>query len=157
MGEADAEAESRIACVRKPAGPRVTARLERSPPPVLVLPSRLRPPAWLAEILARLMAKRPDERFQTPQEVIDALLAIRPGSNGDTSTTLGHTVASPTPAPTDSLPGGAFAHLLSGDTVTTGEQTGERGSVRVSWWVLVVALAALFGIGFLTAGFYFRR
>jgi serine/threonine-protein kinase len=127
-----------------------------SPPPVLVLPSGLRPPAGLAEILARLMAKRPDERFQTPQEVIDALLAIRPGSNSDTGTTLGHTVATQTPAPSDSISDGAFAHLLSNDSVNRRESAREAGSVRLSLWVLVLALAALFSVGFMTAGMYFK-
>lgn len=49
-----------------------------APPPVLVLPHGPTPAA-LADIIARLMAKRPDDRYQTPQALIDAMLALRPG------------------------------------------------------------------------------
>jgi serine/threonine protein kinase/DNA-binding beta-propeller fold protein YncE len=48
-----------------------------SPPPRLVLPHSPAPPA-LTAIIEKAMAKRPEDRFQTPQELIDALIALRP-------------------------------------------------------------------------------
>ncbi len=49
-----------------------------APLPKLVLP-RSATPAALAAIVSRLLAKEADDRFQTPQQLIDALLALRPG------------------------------------------------------------------------------
>ena len=50
-----------------------------APIPPLILP-RNPTPAPLAGILTKLMAKRPEERYQTPSELIDALLALRPAN-----------------------------------------------------------------------------
>jgi hypothetical protein len=49
-----------------------------APPPQLVLPNSPTPLA-LASIMGKLLAKSPEDRFQTPRELIDALLALRPG------------------------------------------------------------------------------
>ncbi|MFO0803173.1 MAG: WD40 repeat domain-containing serine/threonine protein kinase [Gemmataceae bacterium] len=48
-----------------------------SPIPPLVLPRGPAPPA-LEAIVRKLMAKRPEDRHQSPQELIDELLALRP-------------------------------------------------------------------------------
>lgn len=51
-----------------------------APIPPLVLPHGPTPAA-LAAIVERMMAKDPEERFQSPQELIDALLSLRPVSS----------------------------------------------------------------------------
>jgi serine/threonine protein kinase/Leucine-rich repeat (LRR) protein len=55
------------------AGGKIGHHLLREPPAV----ERLRPdvPAWLAALLRRLMAKSPDDRYQSPAELVAALAA----------------------------------------------------------------------------------
>jgi serine/threonine protein kinase len=132
-----------------------------APPPPLILPNGLVPPPGLTEIIVRLLAKKPGERFQTPQELIDALLAIRPGSAsgenpGYSSVAV---VASDTPPPTETpLSDENFGFLLS-----HGESSGtpsprplREGTPGVSsGWVAFAAVALLFGLGFLAAALYF--
>ena len=55
-----------------------------SPVPPVVLPAGPTPPA-LATIVARLMAKRPEDRYQTPHDLTVALMALRPGPHADPS------------------------------------------------------------------------
>jgi serine/threonine-protein kinase len=130
-----------------------------APPPSLVLPNGLTPPAGLADIIARLMAKKPEDRFQTPQALIDAMLALRPGSASN-SGTLGYSVAATTPIPMDDLPSTQFNHLLSSHGESTADtpvpkpaRAGLDGISR--WWILAAAVGLLFGIGFLSAALYF--
>ena len=131
-----------------------------APPPRLVLPSGMDPPPGLGDIIARLMAKKPGDRFQTPQELIDALLAIRPGSaSGDNP---GYSSVAVTPAPMDTpLPAEDFGHLFStGDssTDTPAPRLLRAGHAGVSReWVIFAAIALLFGVGFLAAALYFSR
>ncbi len=128
-----------------------------TPPPALLLPRGLTPPPGLAEIIARLMAKKPEERFQTPQALIDALLALRPGARGGNLTDIGSSVAMETPPPVDSLSEGIFEHFLSsGNSMTDTRIANPRsGVILPSWWVLALGVALLFGVGFLSAAVYF--
>jgi serine/threonine-protein kinase len=130
-----------------------------TPPPPLILPNGLAPPVGLAETLARLMAKRPDERFQTPQALIDALLALRPGSTGNTGPIDHTSVAAMTPPPVDDLPNGHFDHLLSGDNPVAGTpltRSLKRPGTGISrTWMIGAVVALLFGLGFITAAAYF--
>jgi serine/threonine-protein kinase len=130
-----------------------------SPPPALLLPNGLAPPQGLAEIVSRLMAKRPDDRFQKPQELIDALLAIRPGAAEPPP--LDDTISpAPTPLPIDSpLPPDEFDHLLSedgtrADSLAPRVPRGGRGAIPRAW-VLAAGVFLLFGFGFLAAALYF--
>ena len=50
-----------------------------TPPPALKLPSG-NPPPQLAALVARLLAKHPDDRYPDPTAVVKALFALRPGS-----------------------------------------------------------------------------
>ncbi len=129
-----------------------------APPPILALPQGLVPPAGLSEILSRLMAKRPEDRYQTPQALMEALLALRPGSASH-SGTMTHSVTVATPPPLEELPSGQFEHLLSHhgstDEACSQRATGD-GRGGVPWkWVAVAGVALLFGVGFLTAALLF--
>ena len=123
-----------------------------APLPTLILPGGLLPPPGLGEILTRLLAKRPEDRFQTPQELIDALLAIRPGAatpNPDTGavaapaleTEFGPMLDVADPGVATPLPRLPRAHL---------------GTAPVSW-LAVAAVALLFCLGFAAAAVYFTR
>jgi len=128
-----------------------------APPPTLALPNGAQSPSGLTDILDRLMAKKPEERFPTPQALIDALLALRPGAN---SGTLHRSITVATPPPFDTLTGGQFDHLLSnrGSTLDTPRPKGATHSADggVSHrWLLFAVLALLFGAGFLATAVYF--
>jgi eukaryotic-like serine/threonine-protein kinase len=130
-----------------------------SPPPALLLPNGLAPPPGLAEIIARLMAKKADDRFQTPQGLIDALLAIRPGAP-DPPKPDSSSGAAPTPGPIElPLPAAQFDHLLSDDGASRDTPTprlprDDRGGIPRSW-VVAAGVFLLFGFGFLAAALYF--
>jgi serine/threonine protein kinase len=132
-----------------------------SPPPALVLPSGLAPPPGLTEILARLMAKQPADRYQTPQELIDALLAIRPTA----AAARLEIESSPSLKALDAVPretellDDEFGHLLSShgshsDTPMPRRHRYQRGGVP-NPWLVIAAVAMLFGLGFLSAAVYF--
>jgi serine/threonine-protein kinase len=129
-----------------------------SPPPALVLPNGLVPPPGLAEIIARLMAKAAGDRFQTPQELIDALLAIRPGA-GEPPRESPAPLATRTPVAVDSpLDPTGFGHILSddvsNDTPAPRTPREARGGIPRSW-VAAAGVFLLFGLGFLAAALYF--
>jgi hypothetical protein len=56
-------------------------------------------PDGLWAVLRRMLAKRPDDRYQTPAELLDALLRLGAGADGGPAT------APQTPSPEDSEPG----------------------------------------------------
>ena len=106
-----------------------------SPPPPLVLPKGAAPPA-LAALVARLMAKHPDDRYPDPTAVVKAFLALRPGSEGaiphpaprpaadENFEHLGDASLSDTPAPRSSLDdrrnSTAWVYALAGGVVASG-------------------------------------
>jgi serine/threonine-protein kinase len=132
-----------------------------APPPPLILPNGLVPPPGLNEIIVRLLAKKPEERYQTPQELIDALLAIRPGSASGENPGYASVAVAPsdTPPPTGTpLSDDDFGHLLSGESPTrpTATRHPREAPAGVSGrWVAFAAIALLFGVGFLAAALYF--
>ena len=132
-----------------------------APPPALILPHGLVPPAGLAEILGRLMAKRPEDRFPSPQEMIDALLALRPSHQSPPVPVAVMPVPSnsqATQAPgkqTTDSPVVLFQNLQSELLGPAKVSPSGPGASRVSktrnpWLLLSVGLL-LFGIGLLTS------
>jgi hypothetical protein len=128
-----------------------------APPPALVLPGGLAPPPGLGDIIARLMAKKPADRFQTPQELIDALLAIRPGSAGGENP--GYASVAVPAGPADGTgPWDDFGNLTGGDELSDTplpRPLREAGAGVSRGWVVFAALALLFGLGFLAAALIF--
>jgi serine/threonine protein kinase len=125
--------------------------------PTLVLPKGQLPPPGLADIVTRLMAKKPEERFQTPQALIDALLALRPGYGGD-SVSAGHSTTTATPLPVNELPESEFYHLMSANGSSADRpmlrQARQAGSAVPRWWLIAAGVALVFGTGFLAATLY---
>jgi serine/threonine protein kinase len=105
-------------------------------PPRLVIPGRSTPPA-LAAVVSRLMAKRPEDRYQTPDAVIRALLALRPGAQR------------PAPSLGDTPPPAGGLTLVPAALDRADSTTGPKPAVP--WWLAVVALALLFAAGFFAA------
>lgn len=142
-----------------------------APPPPLLLPAGATAPVGLAEIIARLMAKKPEERFQTPQELLGALLSIRPGTDGNQSKTLGHLVALPVPASVEKIDDGFgdvvgdgdFDHLLSHTDsstnayVRTAEEEAEPPQPGISWLGILTTFLFMFSTGFLVAALHFSN
>jgi serine/threonine protein kinase len=127
---------------------KLLAHSSSSIPPVQ-LPGGPTPPA-LNAIVARLMAKRPEDRYPTPQALTDALLALRPG-NEPPSAGPSATVAPPEshPAPVVDEWQSAF-HLLVSQTNTlaasplTKRLPSPSPASRLRWlWVTVATLAIL--------------
>jgi serine/threonine-protein kinase len=119
-----------------------------APPPALVLPTGPTPVA-LAAVVARLMAKRPEDRFPDPQSLIDALLALRPGADD----VMEHTAAmiAVTPLPQSTSSSGAFAHLLSSDELAAPalsqlRATRPAGGGWVGWTLGGLAVVFLAGL-----------
>ena len=108
-----------------------------APPPTLVLPRIPTPPA-LAAIVTKLMAKRPEDRFQTPQELIDSLLALRPGEPS--------TAIEPVPVPEWQS---QFDLLISRDPSASGSMPIPKEIASASpsrqriGWIVAVAVAAM--------------
>lgn len=137
-----------------------------APPPPLKLPEGTTAPPGLAEVVARLMAKKPEERFQTPQEVLTAILAISP-EVGSTSPvgSRGKMIALPTPMPEEKLGlgSGEFAHLLSSGGSTAGlmlpPESIKEPPLRTGITTLGVITVVLFmfSLGFLGATLYFAK
>jgi|GEM_PF-1991824 len=116
-----------------------------APIPPLVLP-RGPTPTSLAAIVNRLMAKRPEDRFQEPQELIDALLALRPGSEPGAIPTATATTA----VVVDDWQS-QFDLLIANDPSASGVNPIPRSSVKpegkgraaVWWFTAAAALVAL--------------
>jgi serine/threonine protein kinase len=122
-----------------------------SPPPELVLPKGPTPPA-LAAIVARTMAKRPENRFPTPQALVDALLALRPGSSiyvqAPASEFGGETAEMPAPPPPEEWQS-QFDSMLSHDPSLSGrspipEERPRRYRSHLPW--IAAAVAAMLAI-----------
>ncbi|MFO0825843.1 MAG: serine/threonine-protein kinase [Gemmataceae bacterium] len=134
-----------------------------APPPPLKLPGGAAPPAGLAEVIARLMAKKPEERFQTPQEVLAALIAISPGIGGEPVGSRPQMIALPTPLPDEKLSSGEFAHLFSSGGSTAGlmlpPELTEPPRPRVGITLLggITVALFMFSLGFLGATLYFAK
>jgi eukaryotic-like serine/threonine-protein kinase len=126
------------------------------PPPPL---SRFRadvPPA-VAEIVGRLLAKRPEDRFQTPAELALALAGGVAGlpvatPAGDTVTTPAAPVAipvAPAPSSQDTLDS-PFADLATTDAVASSSSMRRlRPAPRRAWWVVAV-VGALVALGLIS-------
>ena len=138
-----------------------------TPPPPLVLPGGAAPPPGLSELIGRLMAKKPADRFQAPQDLLAALLATCPEVAGRLTgtSTPPQLVAIPVPAPPAGPGSGAFDHLLSAhDSVADAlpvhppgpaqPQGPGPGKGRFSWLWIAATAAAMFVSGFAGAALY---
>lgn len=126
-----------------------------APVPPLVLPRCPTPPA-LAEIVSCMMAKRPEDRFQTPQHLIGALLALRPGQPAPSGPGLPFPQSDGVVAIDEWQ--SEFDLLISQDPSASGaspiprEPKPVRRRSRAGWWAAAaVALAAVSVSGFLLA------
>jgi serine/threonine-protein kinase len=125
-----------------------------APIPPLVLPGRPTPPA-LAGIVARLMAKKPDDRFPTPQALIEALLALRRGTPGSTADVPAHsTPLEPAADPAADPWREQFEALVNREPSVADVQAPDRVRPRpnrAGWWVAGALAAALVLVGTLVA------
>lgn len=128
-----------------------------APPPPLILPCGLSPPPALAGIFARLVAKSPDDRFQTPAQLTDALLAIRPGSGATPAAATQRLVGATTPLPLEPLPAGDFDHLFSHPGTQVFTPRSDSDAAGVSRWAVGIAASLLFGLGFVATALYFLK
>ncbi|MCE9562287.1 MAG: serine/threonine protein kinase [Planctomycetes bacterium] len=132
-----------------------------APPPPLKLPAGVVAPPGLPELIARLMAKKPEERFQTPQELLGSLLAIRPITEDVPSKPVAVAVAHQTPFPTDHFGAGDFDHLLSSTGSTNSyvlpKEPEPPPPARLSWLTLLTVALFMFSSGFLAATLYFAK
>jgi len=131
-----------------------------APPPALVLPGGVAPPAGLAELIARLMAKKPGERFQTPEELLTALLTIR--SKGSEPPSLPPVPTVAVPAHLQPIGDGDFDHLLSstGSTAKHFLQAEEElppPPEEVSVLGILTTALFMFSVGFLASTLYFAK
>jgi serine/threonine-protein kinase len=114
------------------------------------------PPA-MAGIVARLMAKRPEDRFQTPAELALALaaaghpvppVATPAGAPGAVPEAVPATAANPSQDTLES----PFADLGSGDTAASGSSLQQpRPGARGPWWLVAAVGAVLVGLILLAA------
>jgi serine/threonine protein kinase len=115
-----------------------------APPPPLVLPDGSSP-AELAAILCRLMAKKPADRFQTPEELIEALGRLR--FDGKAAPEL---VAVPVDGSAETVANGTGPSDGSSDfdgLTAPANRPGDRATPRWVWWAAAgAAVAAAAGI-----------
>jgi len=132
-----------------------------APPPPLVLPGGATAPLGLPELVARLMAKKPEERFQTPRELLSVLIAIQPPVEEVTTKPVVNHVAQQTPFPSDHFGAGDFDHLLSstGSTQSYALPAKEEPPrpVGISWLAVLTTVLFMFSTGFLAATLYFAK
>jgi hypothetical protein len=113
------------------------------------------------------MAKKPADRFQTPQELLAALLAACPGVTARLTGpgSAPQLIAIPVPVPPAGPASGAFDHLLSAhDSVADALPANAvapapplaHGPVRArfSWLWVAATAAAMFVSGFAGAALY---
>jgi tRNA A-37 threonylcarbamoyl transferase component Bud32 len=116
-------------------GQKIARHLAAEPDPV----ERLRPgvPPALAEVVRKLMAKRPEDRYQTPAEAAAALAAC-----GRDEAKAAATVAAPRPAG-DTIPGWSAVPSGTGIIRLPRAGAGRRRAWRVVAGIGVLALAGL--------------
>jgi serine/threonine protein kinase len=118
-----------------------------APVPELHLVTGPAPPA-VSAIIARLMAKRPEDRYQTPREVTDALLALRPGETPTSIEVASDELSfSDTPPPPADEWRSEFDQLLALDGSNlhpvVRPTTPHNGSDPVLMWVFILVTSAL--------------
>jgi serine/threonine protein kinase len=108
----------------------------------------LRPdvPPDVAAVVRKLMAKRPEERFQTPAEVAAALAALPLAGSEDDRTLAVGVPATAQAEPSADTVGSPFASLLT-DTVQAKSAPPRRRLKEESWFLLLVAAASLVLVG----------
>jgi serine/threonine protein kinase/Leucine-rich repeat (LRR) protein len=109
----------------------------------------LRPdlPPTVAAVLRKLMAKRPDDRFQTPGELAAALASLASVSREDDRTVAeGARGTAPTEPSADTL-GSPFASLRADAVLAESEPQSRRGLKEEHWLLLLVSAASLVVVG----------
>jgi serine/threonine protein kinase len=126
----------------------------QDPPPPLVLPQGAAPPA-LAALMSRLLAKQPEDRFPTPQALIDALLALRSAPAATAETVPAEAGVNPAGEP--SWPDewqSEFDQLVSREShrvhAPAPRPSRNLGPVWRSRWVRVTAALLLVAVGAFT-------
>lgn len=129
----------------------IMAHIDQDPPPV----TQFRPevPSDLAALLARMLAKAPDQRPQTPKQVADALAAI--GKSAPEKSAR-YSLAPAVPAPAarrlelTSSPATPFAKLTRADA-----EAHELQNERPRWLIPIVAVAGALLVGAVVIGLVF--
>jgi len=127
----------------------LTQHLFEAPPPMRTLNPMLRIPPALEAVIFKALAKDPDRRHQTMQELLDDI--ERAMKNPDALPLVAR--KAPTPVPVASLPPPTGAHVLAR---TQPDLRGSRAASRSRAPALLIGIGLVVGIG-AAAAFMFGR